>query len=403
MPNVRFSEARPITRQPGNHFFGYYGIPPWNASERLYVCLEAGFHERPPEAGERATIGLVELASGRFEPVATTAAWNLQQGAMLHWLPTAPETHLIFNDLDAEAGCFRPVILDVSTGARRVVPAPVGIGAVAPDGWSALGLDYARLHTQRPVVGYAGARDRTAGVRAPEDDGVWQIDLESGRTTLVLSHAEAAAHTTPPAYGQQQPLFFNHTLYNPAGTRFLVFLRYFDERGALDSAVFTAAPTGGDVRCIVPWGQRVSHFDWFSADTAMVTVNHPSGMGRQYVLVRDPSAGSGQALPGEGWETRTVMGEGVLVDEGHPSFSPDRRWFVFDKGPDAERLQTLRLYDTSANRIVALGRFYAAPHVRGDWRCDLHPRWNRAGTQVSFDSVHNGDRQVYVVDLALSA
>ncbi len=44
--------------------------------------------------------------------------------------------------------------------------------------------------------------------------------------------------------------------------------------------------------------------------------------------------------------------------------------------------------------------FHERPHVRGDWRCDLHPRWNRSGTQVSFDSVHTGDRQVYVVDLS---
>ena len=156
-----FSEARPITRQPGHHFFGYYGIPPWNASERLYACLESDFHERPPEPGERATVGVVELASGRFTPLTTTAAWNLQQGAMLHWLPTAPETALIFNDLDEDAGCFRPVILDVPSGARRTMPSPVGIGAVSPDGRSALGLDYARLHTQRPVVGYAGGRDCT--------------------------------------------------------------------------------------------------------------------------------------------------------------------------------------------------------------------------------------------------
>jgi len=396
MPGLRFSEVRPLTRQPGNHFFGYYGIPPWNASERLYACLESDFHERPPERSERATIGVVDLATGRFIPLTTTAAWNLQQGAMLHWLPTAPDTQLIFNDLDQAAGCFRPVILNVaegieggSGGTRRTVPSPVGIGAVSPDGRSALGLDYARLHTQRPVVGYAGGHDRTAGVLAPDNDGVWRIDLATGATTLALSHAQAMACAPPPPLGHQVPVFFNHTLFNTDGTRFLCFLRYFDESGNLDSAVFTAAPDGTDPRCIVPWGQKVSHFDWQTADTAMVTVSHPSRQGRQYALVHD--------LPGEGWDTRTALGEGVLVSEGHPSFSPDRRWFVFDSAPDAERLQTLRLYDMAGNRVVNLGRFYAAPHVRGDWRCDLHPRWNRSGTQVSFDSVHTGDRQVYVV------
>lgn len=36
-------------------------------------------------------------------------------------------------------------------------------------------------------------------------------------------------------------------------------------------------------------------------------------------------------------------------------------------------------------------------------RCDLHPRWNREGTQVCMDSVHNGERQMYFVDVGRSA
>jgi hypothetical protein len=32
-------------------------------------------------------------------------------------------------------------------------------------------------------------------------------------------------------------------------------------------------------------------------------------------------------------------------------------------------------------------------------RCDLHPRWNRDGTQVCFDSAHEGERQVYAIDV----
>ena len=401
--------ARAITSGPRHHFFGYYGISPWNATERLYACLESGFHERMPLPGERAAIGVVELDSGRFREVGTTAAWNLQQGAMLHWLPQAAETLLIGNDLDAAAGCFRPVVLDVASGERRVVPATVGIGAVAADGRAALGLDYARLHNQRPVVGYAGAHDRTAGVRCPDDDGVWRIDLETGETDLVLSHAAAfAAAAVPPAgaadggdpvppLARERPLFFNHTLYNPTGTRFMVFLRYFDARGRLDSAVLTAGADGAALRCLVPWGHAPSHFDWLSADELMITVSRPgSGGDRQYVIVKD--------TPDGGWAGRRALAagrDGVLVTEGHPSFSPDRRCFVFDGGADAGGARPLRLYDMAGEREIELGRYYAAPQFTGDVRCDLHPRWNRSGTQASFDSVHEGTRQVYVIDVRL--
>ena len=403
--------ARAITGGPRHHFFGYYGISPWNASERLYACLESAFHERMPLPGERAAIGVVELDGGRFREVGTTAAWNLQQGAMLHWLPPAAETLLIGNDLDAAAGCFRPVVLDVAGGGRRVVPAPVGIGAVAPDGRAALGLDYARLHNQRPVVGYAGADDRTRGVRCPDDDGVWRIDLETGATDLVLSHAAAfaaagagaaAAGDPVPPLARERPLFFNHTLYNPAGSRFMVFLRYFDARGRLDSAVLTAGAGGEDLRCLIPWGHAPSHFDWLSRDELMITVSRPGGAAgdqatggdRLYVLLKD--------TPDGGWAARRALGggrDGVLVSEGHPSFSPDRSCFVFDGGADASGARPLRLYDMAGEREIELGRYYAAPQFKGDVRCDLHPRWNRSGTQASFDSVHEGSRQVYVIDV----
>ncbi len=390
---VQPARARALTHGPRHHFFGYYGISPWNASERLYACLESNFHDRMPLAGERATIGVVGLSDaepGDFRPLATTAAWNLQQGAMIHWLPTEPETTLVFNDLDAATGVFHPVVLNVETGAKRDVPAPVGIGAVAADGRWALGLDYARLHAQRPVVGYAGARDRTAGVLCPDDDGVWRIDLHTGATDLVLSHAAALGLVPAPAMAHERPVFFNHTLYNPSGGRFLVFLRYF-RQGELDSAVYTADADGSNARCIVPWGNKPSHFDWFSDSEVMVTVSHPNG-DRRYLLIRDEA--------GQGWETARVLGNpeaGVLSTEGHPTFSPDRRCFVFDAPADVDGTRPLRLFDMKAGEERVLDWFYAAAQFKGDIRCDLHPRWNRSGTLASVDSVHAGDRQVYVV------
>src|SRR5688572_26092522 len=80
-----------LTSGPGHHFFGYYGIPPWNASGKRLVCLESSFQDHMPSAEEAAVVGLVDEASGGFRGVTETRAWNLQQGAMLHWNPLEPE------------------------------------------------------------------------------------------------------------------------------------------------------------------------------------------------------------------------------------------------------------------------------------------------------------------------
>ena len=48
---------------------------------------------------------------------------------------------------------------------------------------------------------------------------------------------------------------------------------------------------------------------------------------------------------------------------------------------------------------VDLAAFHAPPEFDGPLRVDLHPRWNRDGTELSIDSVHEGTRQMYTVDL----
>ena len=39
------------------------------------------------------------------------------------------------------------------------------------------------------------------------------------------------------------------------------------------------------------------------------------------------------------------------------------------------------------------------PNVITDVRCDLHPRWNRKGNAITFDSTHEGFRGIYRVEL----
>ena len=95
-----------------------------------------------------------------------------------------------------------------------------------------------------------------------------------------------------------------------------------------------------------------------------------------------------------------TLGEGILTRDGHMTYSPDGRWLLTDEYPDPQdRKRTLILYCLADGARVEVGRYYAPPEIDGELRCDLHPRFNRDGTQVCFDSAHEGSRQVYVMDV----
>jgi Tol biopolymer transport system component len=84
------------------------------------------------------------------------------------------------------------------------------------------------------------------------------------------------------------------------------------------------------------------------------------------------------------------------------SFSPiNQRWLLSDTYPDSETHERiLFLYDTEANRRYDIGSFYADPGLKKENRCDLHPRWSRDGKQVCIDSVHESERQMYLIDVS---
>jgi hypothetical protein len=64
-------------------------------------------------------------------------------------------------------------------------------------------------------------------------------------------------------------------------------------------------------------------------------------------------------------------------------------------------MQTLMLFRPSDNKRIDIGRFRQPERIHHKpYRCDLHPRWNRDGTQVCFDSTHEDSRQMYVIDVS---
>jgi hypothetical protein len=346
--------------------------------------------DRPPRAEDVVALGRIHLEDGdRFEPLAETGAWCWQLGCMLQWMPGAADRLVFYNVRLGDS--YGAVIHDLATGEKRELPRAAF--CLAPDGKTALCVNFARLNVTRPGYGYAGIPDPFAEEPAPENDGVWRMDLESGRCELIVPLSRlAAAEPAEDMAGMAQ--WVNHVQVNPGGTRFAMLHRYRRPSGTGHvTRLFTADMDGSDLYCLNP-NRMTSHYDWRDDTGILAWARTPDSPEdepvQQYLLFADRS------------DRYDIVGEGVLLTDGHCSWSPDRRWIMTDTYPGGEAgdCRALLLYDPAANRRVEIGRFLSPPDYRGEIRCDLHPRWSRGGRQVCFDSTHEQGRKMYVAEVS---
>ncbi|MFQ6098076.1 MAG: hypothetical protein ACE5O2_10160, partial [Armatimonadota bacterium] len=376
--------VRRVTRGPRHHWFGYYDKWQFDATDRYLLGMETSFIDRPPRPGDTIVLGMVDLLAGcEWTPIAETRAWCWQQGTMLQWLGSAPDRLVIHNDREGDH--FISIIRDVKTGESRSLPR--AIYCVSPDGKQAVGLNFARVARTRPGYGYVGVEDPWEDDPHPAEDGIYWMDLETGENRLIISLAQTVDLQHDDSMDGAEH-WFNHLLFNPDASRFIFLHRWKSpEKGSWRTRMLTANPDGSDIHIVCDDGMA-SHFIWRDPKHILVWARQRD-LGDRFFLFTDQS------------DERQVVGEGALTVDGHCTYSPDLRWILTDTYPDREEhKRTLILYDPAENRRVDIGRFYSPPQLQGEIRCDLHPRWNRAGTQVCIDSAHEPTRQMYVLDVS---
>jgi hypothetical protein len=391
MPTVAFPEVfvSRITDKAKEHLHAtYYGISPFNKTQRYIAVLETTVQDRLPTKEDVATLGLVDLKTKEFIPIAETRAWNFQQGCMAHWLD---ENEIIFNDI--REGNFVSIIKDVASGEEEIIPRP--ISAVFPGKRMALSINYARLRLARPDYGYDGeGEDPKTDDPYPDDDGLFVVDLEGGKSELILSIYEVKEFLGLPEDIDSRPLMrFEHTLFNKDGRRIFFLARVQRKGGGFHTASMTVASNGKELRACFPspWEWSGSHFDWLASDKLMVTARYK---GKKWCPI----------LFTDGKGDYEVLGKGLLDHDGHGTFSPNGKWMAMDRYRDALGNQSLFLMDMETNAVLSLGNFFEPPRffnpqIPGYWRCDLHPCWSPNGDMIAINSTHEGTRQVYLISL----
>lgn len=374
-----------ITDSSKQHLFAsYYGINSFSKNERYATVLETDVKYKIPEATDTATLGLVDMKTYKFIPLTKTTAWNLQQGCMAHWLATNPDSFIIYNDFRNKK--YVSVILNVLTKEEvKVIPYP--IAAVSPDGKEALSINFARLRITRADYGYGGnGQDAKAGIAFPDDDGIFLIDLTTGKAKLIVSFTQLKSFV--PALTEKESIeYIGHVLFSRQGSKIFFLARAIP---TWNTTAFTVNKDGSDLKRCFPDGWGGSHFDWLNDNELMITAVYDA---KQY----------GHILLTPGEKNYKRLGNGLLDYDGHGTFSPDGKWLVTDTYPPPSPSlgeQKIYLMDMATQAILPLGRYAEPREFSQGWRCDIHCRWSPKGDMIGFNSTHSGSRQVYIMKLA---
>ena len=388
-------EVKQITHGPMTHFFGYIGHVqniPWNRSGRYIVALQTNFHDRMPGKNDPANVVLIDTHKEfQIKVLDQSHGWNPQQGTMFYWNPANQETQFFFNDRDLKTGKVFCVLYDIEKNKRireyRFTDTPIGNGGVNQNGVWFLGLNYARMARLRPVTGYKDAWDWTNNIAHPKDDGLFKVNILSGKKNLIVSFYQMAKELQSVGKNiTSSHLFINHSLPNREGDRIFFFAR---------------AGWSGQK------GERINHPFVFNIDTSHLNSNrihiggHPEwdyghrmiGRHKERQIIFDTN---NQIIVG------SLGSPEIFPDpEGDIALSPNGKLFINGHKDKKKKSNYYTIFDRESGSHARTEGFNIGHWQSGDLRQDPSPCWNRNNDQILVPGVSKDGktRQIFLLTL----
>ncbi|MEQ9453735.1 MAG: hypothetical protein RLN76_03970 [Phycisphaeraceae bacterium] len=399
-----------VTPNQGRVIHRFFDTCPFSPSGRYLACFRMPFEDRRPEAGDVGEVVVVDLEAGTERVVAETAGWEPQLGANVNW--GGDDRTLVFNDVAREGWRPEVVRLDWPTGEAQRWPG--GVYQVSPCGRYAAACSLEKMRRTQAGYGVMVPDELLArNIGAPEDDGLFIVDLETGERRLVLSLREAV-RVIPELRGlsdaelEAWEVYGFHCKWSGDGERLIFTVRRFrnageprwdvlhGEKGAVRFDVLTLNADGSGVCDAVPavcW-ERGGHHINFYPDGERLSMN-----------LRDPESDAlwlmRVGVDGSGLEAMTDV-----PGSGHPTVHPDGVHVLTDTYQHEpwtrEGMTPLRWIDLQAGTERVLAWIDTRPPGGDDdavLRVDPHPSWDRSWRWVAFNGVSGGTRRLFVVDL----
>ncbi len=357
-------------------FFGYYDVTPFSANNEYLLATKARLKNVAPSPNEELIVGYYDLKKeNSFIELGSTTTWCWQQGCRLSWYNNEFVTYN--KVVDGKNGA---VIQNIKTkNIKRKLCMP--IYDITPDGKWGLSLDFSRLQRLRPGYGYTTFPDESQGQKAPPDNGIWLVDIKNNNSRLLFSINDIAK-ISPRDSMKEAEHYFNLLSFSPDGKR-LMFFHWWKKGDKRTSRLFIADREGENLR-LLENETIVSHYTWKNDNELLITGIHPKE-GFHYWLY---NINTGE---------RSIIGENILMSDGHPTYFSNKKYMVTDTYPDQYGDQSILLYNIQSSNTTTLAAFYTPIKFLGEIRCDLHPRLNLNNELICVDVIKRAKREIVIV------
>lgn len=352
-------------------FFGYYDKSPEspNGNYILLHRVKEGTRKLP-SCIERIEIIVQDRLTGEVVFSCDTRAFNWQQGSKLQWLSNE---QFIFNDY--EKGQYVSRIVDLSMlRVFKTLPMPIYDTYVDKDKKVALTTSFERLAENAPDYGYF-SHERKQKSDNHSDGGIYFIDIDSSITKELVSLEHISNFEFDETIEAVHTI--NHIMISPDSSKFIFIHRWYVSGRRYDRLIMS--DFNGNIEVLVS-ENMVSHCCWKDEKTVVGYFEYESE--RSYfsidILENNISKYTNRNLP-----------------DGHPTILNGK--MLTDTYPNRRGLQELIVLD-EGDRISTLGQFRHSPDYFGERRCDLHPRYNKSGNRIYFDSVCKGVRKLFYIE-----
>lgn len=355
-------------------FYGFHDKVPWSHDNNYLLAHRYDKKIFPAEA-ERLPIeiGLIKNDAS-FQPITQSNCWNWQQGSMLQWL--GKDGLFAFNNYT-----LHECIQIYNTSGDKIKEINGHMGAAHPDGKKILGFSFGRLSKATDEYGYQHFNSRYVEQNTPIEDGLWSIDIELDKRYLIVSLDELAAKDHNESMVNAYH-YVTHTTYNSSGDTYVFLHRWKSITGKLYSRLYIGDSVTHSLRYFPIYD--TSHISWDGNDHLFIYGWLHKNMPSYLSLC-----------------AKTLVATPVLLTipnvDGHPQVN-ENRFAVTDSYPDRSRIQSLYVCNLENNDCYLLQKSKIPFKFRHARRCDFHPRWNRNGTKICFDSAKTGIRSLCILD-----